>query len=154
MAVAGNIKSILEGTCRSVAETSGYELVDLEFRKENQSWVLRVFIDHPDGIGLEDCEKMSKALSAILDEEDPIPQNYVLEVSSPGLDRPLKSDKDFELFKGYRIKLKTFSPFEGKKQFNGSLVGLEEDQIVFLSEEEEKRIPRAQVSLVRLDPEF
>lgn len=152
--MAANIKKVLEGICRSAAEGSGYDLVDLEFRKENQGWVLRVFIDHPEGIGLDDCEKVSKYLSSALDEEDPIPQNYVLEVSSPGLDRPLKSDKDFVRFKGHQIKIKTYAPFEGRKVFKGVLVGLAEDNIVVEVGEEEKRIPREKVSLVRLVPEF
>ena len=113
-----------------------------------------MFIDHPEGIGLDDCEKVSKSLSAALDEKDPIPHNYVLEVSSPGLDRPLKSEKDFERFKGHWIKVKTFAPIEGRKTFEGQLVGLHDGKIVFTFEEEEKQIPRDQISSVRLVPEF
>lgn len=152
--MTGNIMSMIENTCRTVAENTGYELVDLEFRKENHGWVLRVFIDHPQGIGLDDCEKVSKEVSSALDEGDPIPQSYVLEVSSPGLDRPLKSENDFRRFKGRQIKIKTTSSFEGKRTLKGSLVGLVEDNIVLMVDEEEKQIPMDQVSTVRLVPEF
>ncbi|MGI6555433.1 MAG: ribosome maturation factor RimP [Bacillota bacterium] len=152
--MAGNVKSMVEDICRNTVENSGYELVDLEFRKEHQGWVLRVFIDHPEGIGLDDCEKVSKALSSELDKDDPIPHKYVLEVSSPGLDRPLKNDKDFERFSGHQIKIKTYTPFEGKKTIKGSLVGLEDDNIIVLLDNEEKKIPRSQVSTVRLIPEY
>lgn len=152
--MAKGLKKVLESVCRSVAEEAGYELVDVEFVKEYQSWVLRVFIDHPNGIGLEDCEKVSKALSAALDEGDPIPHQYTLEVSSPGLDRPLKTDKDFERFKGQEIKVKTFSPFEGKKVVTGILAGLAEGDIAVLVEGEEKKIPKDQAASVRLVPEF
>ena len=153
-AVKGNIKSILEGTCRSIVENLGYELVDIEFVKENNRWILRVFIDNLTGIGLDDCEKVSRALSAALDEGDPIPYNYVLEVSSPGIDRPLKSEKDFARFKGHQISIKTFTPFEGRKNFKGFLVGLLEDNIVLTLDDGEVRIPRNQVSSVRLVPEY
>lgn len=152
--MAGKISSALETICRSTIESIGYELVHLEFIKEYHNWVLRVFIDHPEGIGLDDCEKVSKALSSELDERDPISHNYVLEVSSPGLDRPLKDDRDFERFKGHRIKVKTFAPFEGRKTFDGHLVGLNDGKIVVSFGEEEKQIPRDQVSSVRLVPEF
>lgn len=152
--MAGNPSNMLASLCRPVVESAGYELVDVEFVKEYQNWVLRIFIDHPEGIGLDDCEKVSRALSPALDEGDPIPHNYVLEVSSPGLDRPLKSDRDFERFRGSTIKVKLFSPFEGRKTFKGSLVGLIDGKIVLTAEDEEKRIPREQVSSVRLVPEF
>jgi ribosome maturation factor RimP len=152
--MAGKISNLLESFCRSAVEAEGYELVDLEFVKEYQNWILRVFIDHSDGIGLDDCEKVSKALSSALDEGDPISQQYVLEVSSPGLDRPLKSEKDFERFKGHRIKVKTYTPFEGRKNLEGLLVGLIDEKIVLVFEEEEKGIPRDQVASVRLVPEF
>lgn len=152
--MAKGLKNVLESVCRSVAEEAGYELVDAEFVKEYQRWVLRVFIDHPNGIGLEDCEKVSKALSTALDQGDPIPHQYTLEVSSPGLDRPLKTDKDFERFKGQKIKVKTYTSFEGKKTVTGVLAGLVEGDIAVLVEGEEKKIPRDQAASVRLVPEF
>lgn len=154
MAVAGNFKGVLEDICKTAVENLGYDLVDLEFRKEGQRWVLRVFIDHLEGIGLDDCEKVSRVLSSELDENDPISHKYILEVSSPGLDRPLKREKDFERFKGHQVKIKTYTPFEGKKTIKGSLVGLEDSNIVVVSEGEEKKIPRSQVSIVRLIPEY
>lgn len=152
--MTGNIKSMLEDTSMPVVESLGYELVDLEFVKESERWILRVFIDSPDGIGLDDCEKVSRALSQALDEGDPIPHNYILEVSSPGLDRPLKKEKDFERFKGNLISIKTYAPFEGRKKFEGQLQGLSDDNILITINDEEKRIPRNSVSSVRLVPEY
>ncbi len=152
--MAENLKQMLESVSRSVAEETGYELVDVAFVKEYQRWVLRVFIDHPDGIGLEDCEKVSKALSAVLDAGDPIPHEYTLEVSSPGLDRPLKTDDDFQRFQGSTIKVKTFGPIEGRRNFKGSLVGMKDGNIIVSIEGEEKQIPRDQVASARLVPEF
>jgi len=152
--MAGSIKSRLEDTSRSVAELLGYEMVDLEFVKESERWVLRVFIDNNDGIGLDDCEKVSKALSEALDEGDPIPHTYVLEVSSPGLDRPLKSEGDFDRFKGQQVMVKTFSPVNGRKKIKGCLKGLSDGEIVVAVEDQEYRIPRNQASSVRLVPEY
>ena len=109
-------------------EENGYELSRTEFVKEAGTWYLRVYVDRLENGGYgwmtsDDCEKISRWLSDKLDEADPIKQNYVLEVSSPGLDRPLIRDKDFERFTGSRIEIKLYEAMEGKKQLEGKLTG-------------------------------
>lgn len=100
-----------------VAGSLGLELVDVEFTSEHGRRVLRIYIDKPGGVTVDDCEKVSRELGTILDVEDPIPQSYNLEVSSPGLDRPLKTDKDFARFIGKRAKIKTREPLDGRRNF-------------------------------------
>jgi ribosome maturation factor RimP len=105
-----------------------YELVDLDWKHEAGAWVLRVYIDHDDGVGLDDCARVSRALSATLDVEDLIPVHYNLEVSSPGLDRPLRTEAHFRRYLGRRAKIRTRRPLgeaPGRRNFSGTLVGVE-----------------------------
>ena len=138
-----------------IVEKENFELVDVEFKKEGPHRYLRVFIDKDGGITLDDCQKVSEALSEKLDELDPIEENYFLEVSSPGLDRPLKKDADFERFKGELVEIKLYEPINGQKLLEGELVGLVEDHIhlnvknVGLVE-----IPREKAALTRLAIKF
>ena len=106
-------------------EANGLELVDLEFLKEGVNWYLRVYIDKEGGVTLDDCEVVSRTLEAKLDEKDPIEQAYILEVSSPGLDRPLKKEADFVKFQGEIIDVKLYKAVNGSKQYQGKLLGLE-----------------------------
>ena len=135
---------------------NGYELSRTEFVKEGQTWFLRVYVDRlVDGVydymSSDDCEKISRYLSAKLDEEEPISQNYYLEVSSPGMDRPLISDKDYERFKGQAVEIKLYEAVEGKKQYSGILKGLEDGIIlVELEDGRELSIPREKASKVNL----
>ena len=92
-----------------IVEKNSFELVDVEFVKEGANWFLRVYIDKEGGITLDDCQIVSEELSVLLDEKDPINRRYFLEVSSPGIERPLKKDRDFERFKGSLVKVKTFN---------------------------------------------
>ncbi|WKZ33876.1 MAG: ribosome maturation factor RimP [Thermodesulfobacteriota bacterium] len=104
-----------------VAEGFGLELVDVAYASEYGRRVLRIYIDKPGGITVEDCERVSRELSAILDVEDPIPQSYNLEVSSPGLDRPLKTEADFSRFRGRKARIKTREPIEGRRNFKAAI---------------------------------
>ncbi|WNS77576.1 ribosome maturation factor RimP [Bacillus sp. DTU_2020_1000418_1_SI_GHA_SEK_038] len=97
------------------------ELVDIEYVKEGRDWFLRVFIDKENGVDIEDCGLVSEKLSEKLDEIDPIPYNYFLEVSSPGAERPLKSEKDFQKAIGKNVFIKTYEPIDGDKTFEGIL---------------------------------
>ena len=106
-------------------EKMGYELVDVEFVKEGQNWYLRFYLDKEGGINIDDCEKASKAIEKLLDEKDPIEQAYILEVSSPGLDRQLKKDKDFVKYAGSLVDVKLYKAVDGSKEFQGTLKGLE-----------------------------
>jgi len=100
-----------------ILEEKSFDLVDVEFLKEGKNWYLRVYIDKPGGISIDDCQDVSQELSDELDRLDPIKQSYILEVSSPGLDRPLKRDKDYERYKGTEVEVKLYKPVDGKKSF-------------------------------------
>jgi ribosome maturation factor RimP len=134
-----------------IVERHSFELVDVEFVKEGASWYLRVYIDKPGGITLDDCQLVSEELSDSLDAADPIKQSYYLEVSSPGLERPLKKEKDFEKYRGELVEVKLFQPVEGKKSYEGELLGLIDDRIMIKVNNgtEEIGFGRDQVSVVR-----
>jgi ribosome maturation factor RimP len=104
-----------------IVDEMGLELVDIEYVKEGKDWFLRVFIDKPAGIDIEECGLVSEKLSEKLDEVDPITQNYFLEVSSPGAERPLKKKQDYEKAIGKNVFIKTYEPLNGEKQFEGVL---------------------------------
>lgn len=106
-----------------------YEFVDLHYRREKEGWVLRIFIDKPEGVTLGDCTKLSEKISRYLDEKNLIPQRYILEVSSPGLDRPLRKDSDFQKFSGSLAKINVFAPVNGQRHFLGRILGVEEKKV-------------------------
>lgn len=135
----------------SLAEKLGLELVDVEYVSEGGRMVLRVLIDKTGGVTLDDCEAMNRALSDELDRTDPIEQSYVLEVSSPGIERPLKKEADFIRFTGRQARVRLFSPFNGRKNFTGILRGFEDQHIVLETEQDAlSRIPLAQVAKANL----
>ncbi|KIH77161.1 ribosome maturation factor RimP [Geoalkalibacter ferrihydriticus] len=148
---------------RPILQDLGFELVDLEFKREGQGWVLRFFIDKPGGLLLDDCASFSREISLALDVDDFIHRAYHLEVSSPGLDRPLKGAEDFERFRGERVKVKTFEKMDPdgrnhlRKTFSGELLGLEQG-CVRLRQLDKKggvvEIPLDAVAKAHLDPEF
>ncbi len=137
-----------------IAELHGLEVVDVEYQKEGQDWILRVFIDKEDGVSLEDCQNVSRSLSEELDAKDPFKNSYLLEVSSPGIDRPLKTKRDFERFAGKLIDISTYIPIKGEKKLTGELLGLEDDNIKILIEGEELLVPLAKVAQTRLSINF
>ena len=134
------------------SERLGYELSDLEAKLGGKGGVVRIFIDHPDGIGLEDCEKVSLAVSAMLDVEDPLPGQYNLEVSSPGLDRKLTKSEHFQRFEGETVKVKMRFPIEGRKRFRGTLVSSDDENIVVEVDGESHSLPVATIDTARLVP--
>jgi len=134
-------------------ERLGYELADLEAKLGGQTGVIRVFIDSPDGIDLEDCEKVSLAVSALLDVEDPLPGQYTLEVSSPGLDRKLTKIEHFQRFMGKMVKVQMRFPIEGRKRFRGALVSSNDENIVVEVDGESHSLPIATIDTARLVPE-
>ena len=125
MAKVNNTESKVEVLVSGMIEKMCYELVDVEFVKEGQNWYLRFYLDKEGGINIDDCEKASKAIEKLLDEKDPIEQAYILEVSSPGLDRQLKKDKDFVKYAGSLVDVKLYKAVDGSKEFQGTLKGLE-----------------------------
>lgn len=122
---AGNTEQRVLPYLEPIVEANALELVDLEFVKEGVNWYLRVYIDKEGGVNIDDCERVSRALEAKLDEHDPIEQAYILEVSSPGIDRPLKKDADFVKYQGEIIDVKLYKAQNGSKQYQGKLLGLE-----------------------------
>lgn len=108
----------------------GFELVDVELTGSGHNSTLRVYIDAPGGVSVEDCADVSEQLSAILDVEDPLPSSYLLEVSSPGLDRPLVKREDFQRFAGESVKIRIHQPLEGRKNFTGRILAVEGEQVV------------------------
>lgn len=145
-----DISGQLEPVFESLLAQAGMELVDLEYRREAGQWVLRVFIDCETGVGLEECQSASHLLGEYLDAEDPISQAYNLEISSPGLDRVIKKDKDFERFAGARVKVRMTEAVNGQKNFEGVLEGLENGDVLLVGSEERIRLPKTLISRVRL----
>jgi len=131
----------------------GFELADLEVRLGGKGGLVRVFIDKPEGIGLEDCEKVSLAVSALLDVEDPVPGNYSLEVSSPGLDRKLTKVEHFQRFEGETVKVQMRFPIEGRRRFRGTLVSSNDENIVVEVDGESHSLPLKTIDTARLVPE-
>jgi len=131
----------------------GYELADLEVRLGGKGGLVRVYIDKPDGIDLEDCEKVSLAVSALLDVEDPVPGNYSLEVSSPGLDRKLTKVEHFQRFAGETVKVQMRFPIEGRRRFRGTLVSSDDENIVVEVDGESHSLPLKTIDTARLVPE-
>ncbi len=149
-----NVEALVGTWVEELLAGSERELVDVEFVKEGPNWVLRVLLDKPDGIDIEDCQEVSMALSERLDEEDPIPQAYSLEVSSPGLERPLKKASDYQRFVGETVNLRTYSAVDGRKKFTGTLLGLEEGMVRLELESGPIAIPFDQVAKANLHVEF
>lgn len=146
-----NIEQTVETYLKPILDEHNFELVDVEYVKEGTNWYLRVFIDKQGGITIDDCELVSRALEKILDKEDPIKNSYILEVSSPGLDRPLKKDSDFEKYKGRIVDIKLYKPFNKKKEYSGELLELR-DNIVYIIDEEGNQLSfnRNDIAIVRL----
>jgi ribosome maturation factor RimP len=130
----------------------GYELADLEVRSGGKGGLVRVFIDKPDGIDLDDCEKVSLAVSALLDVEDPVPGKYTLEVSSPGLDRKLTKVAHFQRFVGEEVKVQMRLPIEGRRRFRGKLMSLDDENIVVEVDGEPHSLALATIDTARLVP--
>ena len=132
-------------------EGLGYELVELEYRSSG-SGLVRLYIDSPEGVGLDDCERVSHEVSALLDVEDPIPAQYVLEVSSPGANRVLRKPSHFSDFAGRRVKVELKRLHEGRRRFTGQLVGIEDDEILVQTDEELVRLGFSMIAKARLAP--
>lgn len=137
----------------AVAE-QGCELWDVEYVREAGSWYLRLYIDKAEGVNITDCEAISRKVSDLLDEADPIPASYTFEVCSAGIERPLKRPSDFEKFMGADILLKTYSPRNGRKEFPGVLAGYEDGAVTVTVGKETLRFEKQEIALVRLRADF
>ncbi|TCT26732.1 ribosome maturation factor RimP [Melghiribacillus thermohalophilus] len=122
-----NVTAITKELAEPILENMNVELVDIEFVKEGKNWYLRLFVDKDGGITIEECEEISEALSVKLDEADPISTPYFLEVSSPGVERPLKKKTDFEKYVGHRVYVKLYRHMNGEKEFEGKLLSFADE---------------------------
>lgn len=150
-----NIANEIEQLVLPITDANNLELVDVEYVKEGGEFFLRIYIDKEGGVSLNECELVTRTLNPILDEKDPIKDNYYLEVSSPGLDRPLKKDKDFVKYKGRDVEIKLYKPMNGSKLHEGELVGLTEDKnIKVIIDDKEVEFDKKDVALIRLAIKF
>lgn len=133
-----------------VAKKIGVEIDDVEFVKEGPSYYLRIFIDKDGGIFINDCEEVSRAVDALLDEDEFITVAYILEVSSPGIDKVLKKEKDFIKYKGRDVDVKLYKAIDKQKEFTGELVSLVDDCLTIIIDGKEMKFEYATVSQVRL----
>ncbi len=145
-------KDVVETVTRialPICESVGVSLYDVEFVKEGGAYYLRVFIDAEQGVDVEQCEKVSRLLDPALDEADPIEQSYYLEVSSVGLDRPLKTEKDFHHFMGQPVEVRTYEPIDGAKQFTGTLTSYENGVFTLSADGGDRSFNVKETALVR-----
>ena len=138
-----------------IVEGHGFELVDVEYVKEGGNWYLRAYIDKPGGITVDDCEVVSRTFSDILDEKDYIEDSYIFEVSSPGLGRPLKKEKDFQRSIGEEVEIRTYRAIDRQKEFIGILVEYDKDTVTIEYEDETTQVfDRSDIALIRLALHF
>jgi ribosome maturation factor RimP len=137
-----------------ILQAYGLELADVEYRREAQGWVLRVFIDREGGVSIDDCAQVSGELGTILDVREIIPNPYTLEVSSPGLTRSLKTAEDFQKYSSHLVKIRTFEPVDGRRNFKGTLLGLEGDLVRVMVDGQGYGIPLKNIAKANLEIEL
>lgn len=150
MANRDRIEQLAEDMLMPIITKFEVELVDVEYVKEMGHFYLRVYIDKDGGVTINDCENVSRAFEAVIDEKDPITEAYILEVSSPGLDRPLKKDKDFERSLGKEVEFKLYKSIDGQKEFMGTLVNYTKETMVIAIDDKEETFERSAVAHIRL----
>lgn len=144
----------LQALLAPVVEALGYECWGVEFISQGRHSVLCVYIDRPEGILIDDCEAVSRQVSGILDVEDPISGEYTLEVSSPGMDRPLFTLEQFAKHAGEQVKIRLRSPYEGRRNYQGILRGVEEQDVVVLVDDHEYLLPIDSIDKANIIPRF
>lgn len=147
-------ESQAEALLLPIVEDLGFELVDVEYVKEGGTWYLRAYVDKEGGITINDCETVSRAFSEKLDEKDFIEEAYIMEVSSPGLGRPLKKEKDFARSLGKEVEIRTFRPIHHEKEFYGVLNAYDADSVTITAEDGNQTFERKDIALIRLAFDF
>jgi ribosome maturation factor RimP len=137
-----------------ILQSQGFELVDLEYHREVQGWVLRIYLDREGGVTLDDCTAVSHEVGAVLEVKDLIPNAYVLEVSSPGLTRPIKKAEDFHKYRDRLVKIKLYEPIDGRKNFKGTLLGLEGEKVKVEVDQRVYELPLQSIAKANLQIEF
>lgn len=144
-----SIEKRVEQLSLPILATLQYELVDIEFKKEGADWYLRIFIDKPDGINHQDCQNASEKISMCLDEADPITYHYILEVSSPGIERPIKSEKDYKDALGKMVEVKLFKKIHNVKIYKGILMHYDGNKIVLDTNDETITIDKTDIAIIK-----
>ena len=144
------IKSVVESLLQPYLDEHPFELVDVEYVKEGSNYFLRVYVDKEGGIDIDDCGRISEYLSEKLDEKDPIPEAYFLEVSSPGAERPLKKVQDYYKAVGHHVFVTTYEPINGLKEFEGTLISFDEQTVVIEIGKKKHELPMNKVASARL----
>ncbi len=148
------IQRQVEEVAESLVTSEGMELVDLEYRREGSRWVVRLFIDKDGGVTVDDCAYISRHLGDLLDVKDIIPEAYVLEVSSPGLNRRVRKKEDFARFAGRKIQLRLVAPIEGRKKIVGQLLGIEDGAVIVAAAEGRCSVDLEDIAKANLVHEF
>lgn len=152
--MAKRIEEIAIELALPILERYGFELIDCDYIKFGQDYTLTLYIDKPGGITLDDCEKVSRELEERLDEKDPIENEYILSVSSPGLDRPLKTEKDFERNIDKKVYIKTYAQVNKKKEFVAVLKEYDEDSVTIEINKKQLRINRGDIAVIKQHIDF
>lgn len=150
MEIIEHVKELIAG----YLEERNIELVDITYRRQQEGMVLRLLVDTAEGITIKECEELNNFLSEALDKEDLIAERHTLEVSSPGLDRPIKTDRDFERAMGKDLEIMTYVPIDGRKSHTGKLIGIDKEKIVIEADGISTVIPRDKIAIARLKINF
>ena len=148
------ITEAVANLAKGVVEAEGCSLWDVEYVREAGSYYLRVYIDKPSGVSINDCEAISRTLDKLLDEADPIPDSYIFEVASAGAERELKRPSDFEAFMGSEVEVRTYKPINGQKAFVGTLEKYEDGAVTLSSGKKQIRLEKQDIALVKLHVSF
>lgn len=155
MSVREQYEKKAEALAAPIVDSFGFELVDVEYVKEAGTWYLRLYIDKEGGITVDDCETVSRIFSDRLDEEDFIADSYIMEVSSPGLGRPLKKERDYVRSMGKEVEIRTYRPIEKQKEFFGVLTAYDDNSVTITTEEEKEiSFDKKEIALIRLAFDF
>lgn len=144
-----NIKGKVAEVATEICQDLGYELVDVEFKKGAKHNLISIFIYKEDGIGLDDCESVSRKIDEILDKDEDLTDPYYLEVSSPGLDRPIKTKDDYRRNLGKEVEVKLYAPIDGKKQFEGFLTSYDDENVLINMEDGDMTFKQKDISMMR-----
>ncbi|KTD07471.1 ribosome maturation factor RimP [Legionella jamestowniensis] len=147
------IKSEIEQLLKPLVEDLGYELWGCEYLSQGKHSLLRIYIDKENGISIDDCERVSKQISALLDVEDPIPGNYSLEISSPGIPRPLFHKEQYKRYIGHDVQVKVFKPVNGSRKLSGTILSVNEDTLLLKIGDEQLEVQFPQIVKANLTGE-